>query len=156
VEKVAPNLQKRPLSYRYAARDEDAMNQMMWAHPPDPHMVAEKFVSDVYHYMRPGRDVLYAHPDAIKKLVERFRMEGGFESFEESFGIAVRENENLSPTKRVWVFPDDPYFKYEKSDEPWCRYFGIGHEEERLNYFLVSRAAFETAKFSFAIEEPRP
>lgn len=29
---------------------------------------------------------------------------------------------------RRWVFPVERFVTYEPKDEPWCRYFGIGHE----------------------------
>lgn len=32
--------------------------------------------------------------------------------------------------RKRWVFPtDNPFIIYEPSDEEWCRYAGIGHEE---------------------------
>lgn len=32
--------------------------------------------------------------------------------------------------EKHWGFPVERFTKYEKSDEPWCRYFGIGKEAE--------------------------
>lgn len=118
----------------------------------------DRMIQNAYAFMRPGRDVLIGHPDAIRILARFAGLRDEvpeIESVEQLLGVAVRTDKNLPITKRVWVFPKDPYFKYEKSDETWCRYFGIGHEEEQLNYFLVSRAAFEGAEFSFDVELPR-
>lgn len=32
----------------------------------------------------------------------------------------------------VWIAPKEPFVRYEKSDEEWCRYFGIGTIEKVL------------------------
>lgn len=34
-------------------------------------------------------------------------------------------------TEEVWIPPNDPFVTYERKDESWCRYFGIGHTEIR-------------------------
>lgn len=32
--------------------------------------------------------------------------------------------------EKHWGFPVERFTRYEKSDEPWCRYFGIGKEAD--------------------------
>lgn len=38
----------------------------------------------------------------------------------------------LSFPRRRWRFPEERFVSYEPSDEPWCRYLGIGEEVEEV------------------------
>jgi hypothetical protein len=45
-------------------------------------------------------------------------------------GVVLVESAWAPEFATHWVFPHDQFVEYEPSDEDWCRYFGIGHEEE--------------------------
>lgn len=48
-------------------------------------------------------------------------------------GIPVRFDPFLKPfeiEQPRWVFPKESFVTYESSDESWCRYFGIGYQQE--------------------------
>jgi hypothetical protein len=47
-------------------------------------------------------------------------------------GIMVRFDSSLKPfgiEESKWVFPNERFITYDKSDESWCRYFGIGRRQ---------------------------
>lgn len=48
-------------------------------------------------------------------------------------GYNIVINNNLKPTytETKWVFPKERFVTYEESDEEWCRYFGIGHQQTK-------------------------
>ena len=72
---------------------------------------------------------LFSHPNTIRTLGE--------------LGRIIHPNEYLPETVKVWKFPDDPLVTYEKSDEVWCRYFGIGREVEEPYVVEVNTRAFD-------------
>lgn len=45
---------------------------------------------------------------------------------------------------RVWVFPKNRFVQYGPSDERWCRFFGIGREEEVVETVTIPRAIVES------------
>lgn len=49
-------------------------------------------------------------------------------------GVNITTSEYLSPTieEPEWIFPDEPFVKYEQSDRSWCEYFGIGRKGRGL------------------------
>lgn len=52
----------------------------------------------------------------------------------------------IHPTR--WKFPNSAVIEHEPSDEPWCRYFGIGREVEDKSKFMfmqVEPPCFEPA-----------
>ena len=53
---------------------------------------------------------------------------------------------------RIWKFPDDPFVKYEPSDEPWCRRLGIGYELEVETVCVVPSASISWDGESFVIK----
>lgn len=49
-----------------------------------------------------------------------------------SLGGDMSMEMNFRSTRKVWVFPQERFVQYEKSDEDWCRFFGIGHEADQV------------------------
>lgn len=46
-------------------------------------------------------------------------------------GVDIKIDNSFCPTineSRDWIFPNERFVTYEKSDEEWCRYFGIGRQ----------------------------
>lgn len=40
-------------------------------------------------------------------------------------------NLSIHRSRPVWVFPKERFFEWEPKDEPFCRAYGVGHEEAR-------------------------
>lgn len=50
-------------------------------------------------------------------------------------GDQIIVNNDLKPTideGKDWIFPKERFVSYEKSDEEWCNYFGIGRQGQGL------------------------
>lgn len=50
-------------------------------------------------------------------------------------GVQIIIDNDLKPTideGKAWIFPKEKFVTYEKSDEEWCRYFGIGRQGQGL------------------------
>lgn len=60
--------------------------------------------------------------------------------------------------RKRWKFPDEPFVSYDKSDEEWCRYFGIGHEVDytpviEMKNALVDFADYDRVRFVGVVEQ---
>lgn len=72
--------------------------------------------------------------DYLQSRILDYNARPTVQSFVSQYGIKFKgidiEIDNSIPTVVKigdWVFPDEPFVQYEKSDESWCRYFGIGY-----------------------------
>jgi hypothetical protein len=45
--------------------------------------------------------------------------------------IVITNSPLVKPTIKEWLFPRDKFITYEKKDESWWRYFGLGKEGSR-------------------------
>jgi len=76
---------------------------------------------------------------ALKDMVQRMeirRSELSFAGTEydeppyHAFGLPIYDSPNYPLHPRRWVFPKEAIWQYGPEVEVWCRYFGIGQEEE--------------------------
>lgn len=64
-------------------------------------------------------------------------------------GHVVKIDNSLKPTINEgtdWIFPKEKFITYEKSDESWCRYFGIGRQGTG---FVLGEIILNNSIFSF-------
>lgn len=72
------------------------------------------------------------HPDSFERLQKAITRQAPPPAVAELLRvhgtIEVRASDRVPEFATRWEFPQERYWRYEKSDEPWCRYFGIGRE----------------------------
>lgn len=94
-----------------------------------------------------GRERIVCHPDSLNAIIELLpRLEAGdgdgtndFRRYAAAIDFVPDPMVPKHPTR--WEFPADPFIEYEKRDERWCRYFGIGAEIEDRTKLAFYRVA---------------
>ena len=51
-----------------------------------------------------------------------------------------------------WVFPASRFVEYGRTDEEWCRFFGVGHEVETEESITIPQAYIRSIDLDGSIE----
>lgn len=98
---------------------------------------------------------IYCHPDNLRALMARILTDQHMPPLDAAalaaadpievigrFGIRVHTSELCPRHPARWEFPKERIFEWERSDEPWARYFGFGREVEDRNQLAFFQIGF--------------
>lgn len=110
--------------------------------------ISEKLPLDNY--------VIHTHPHNMKLLKDHIEKHTPKQPQDTprmfiSSAIQIITCEYIDRYAKKWVFPDDPMWEYEKEDETWCRFFGLGREVQTVEpvFYLMNKSAFVSTRRMF-------